>query len=70
MPLHKGGAFCEGDKVACWLTFGASSKQVLHVPVQVRDDLLMAFNHLIPCQWVRGETTALSKKLNVLAFLF
>ena len=47
---------------SCWLTLGASSKQVFHVLLQPRDDLMMAFNHLIPYQWVMGKITAVSEK--------
>jgi hypothetical protein len=51
-------------------TLGASIKQVFYILLQIRDDLMMAFNHLIPCKWVMGKNTALSEKLNVLAYLF
>jgi hypothetical protein len=55
---------------SCQLTLGASSKQVFHIFLQIRDDLMMAFNHMIPRQWGMGENTALSEKLNVLEYLF
>jgi hypothetical protein len=55
---------------SCQLTLGASSKQVFHILLQIRDDLMMAFNHMIPRQWGMGENTALSEKLNVLEYVF